>query len=368
MSEGPVASDVPEATEQAVFRQIRARFPAINAPLLHGQLSELAGRPYQGLTIVHNVPLTLSTLLKLECLRVSGAEVVVTLPIFVDSDPQAIELLKRTSFRFVPRHEDLRGLVCDVTLDVCAELAEYVSPRLGAVELTQTGDVKFRAMPDLSYPVVSVDDCRIKRLEDAVGAADGFMRAMDHLVREPLGGRTYVIFGYGKVGVGIAFRLSKLPGNTIVVVDNNATVVARAQRHGHQAILASDVASVEAAVDSAFCVVTCTGVRNVVSRSYRHEPFAGKCLANVGTEDEFGDKFEPSEVLFAKRPINFSLEEPTTIQYLDPAFYAHNKAIELFLGDRAPLPKGVTPFPRDFDEDILLRWSTHHQQDLPDFS
>jgi len=124
---------------------------------------------------------------------------------------------------------------------------------------------------------------------------------------------------------------------------------------------------VEAAVSEAFCVVTCTGIKDVISDSYRREPFVGKVLANVGTHDEFGHKFAPEETLFNKRPINFCLEEPTTVQFLDPAFYAHNKAIQLLIGSD-PLPPGVVPFPRDLDEDILQRWCSHHKQELPDFT
>lgn len=88
---------------------------------------------------MHNVPVTLSTLLKLEVLHRSGATVVCTLPVFVDSDPKAVQLLKKTGMKLIEQQKDLRGMECDVVLDCCAELASYLSPRLGAVELTQTG-------------------------------------------------------------------------------------------------------------------------------------------------------------------------------------------------------------------------------------
>lgn len=64
---------------------------------------------------------------------------------------------------------------------------------------------------ELHYPVISVDSSRIKRVEDALGSADGFIRALRSLLPdESLEGRKYVLFGYGKVGLGISLRLSKV--------------------------------------------------------------------------------------------------------------------------------------------------------------
>ena len=54
-----------------------------------------------------------------------------------------------------------------MVLDTGGELAGRVTPLLGTVELTQTGEQAYRALKP-TFPVVSVDSSRLKRIE--VGA------------------------------------------------------------------------------------------------------------------------------------------------------------------------------------------------------
>jgi hypothetical protein len=44
-------------------------------------------------------------------------------------------------------------------------------------------------------------------------------------------------------------------------------------------------------------------------------------------DDELGPGFEAEKCLFAKKPLNFALEEPTLFEFLDPAFVASQEAI-----------------------------------------
>ena len=73
----------------------------------------------------------------------------------------------------------------------------------------------------------------------------------------------------------------------------------------------------------------CSGLVRTFFRSFRSLPViilsatqAARFRANMGAEDEWGSLFSAADVLHGKMPVNFSLEEPTTIQYLDPAFYS----------------------------------------------
>jgi S-adenosylhomocysteine hydrolase len=63
--------------QKNVFGKIRERFPEKSAPFLHRLLKTLGScnSPFRGLTIIHNVPLTFSTILKIECLIATGAHV-----------------------------------------------------------------------------------------------------------------------------------------------------------------------------------------------------------------------------------------------------------------------------------------------------
>ena len=70
-------------------------------------------------------------------------------------------------------------------LDCGGELAGKVVPRLGTIELTQTGERNYRHLEQsLSFPVISVDSSRLKRIEDRLGSADGLKRALDLLCGE----------------------------------------------------------------------------------------------------------------------------------------------------------------------------------------
>ena len=323
------------------------------------------------------MPITLSTLLKIEALVASGAEVVATDTEFVDSDPAAVAKLRAAGVRHIPSHADV-GDDYDVVLDCCAELA-HVTPRLGTVEITRTGHVKYEAL-GRPFPVVSVDASRVKRVEDALGSSDGFMRALAHFapaLLEPAARPAAVVFGYGKVGVGIAHRLAgaprsgPAPAGRVTVVDVSAPGLARAAAEGHTAIAFADTPAVLAAVAAADLIVTCTGVKGIIADNFPLGPFCGRVLANIGAEDEFGvasvgggggagERFAAGEVLFGGRPCNFALEEPTTIGFLDPAFVAHNEGIAVLQAAAGGLAHRVHDLPLALDADILDAWLAAH--------
>lgn len=78
----------------------------------------------------------------------------------------------------------------------------------------------------------------------------------------------------------------------------------------------------------------------------------------MGAEDEFGPGCAGA-VQFDGRPVNFCLKEPTTIQYLDPAFVSHNSAAEALLGKA--FDAGVHPLPESIDSVVLSSWMAHHR-------
>jgi adenosylhomocysteinase len=58
--------------------------------------------------------------------------------------------------------------------------------------------------------------------------------------------------------------------------------------------------------------------------------------------------FKSNEILADKKPINFVLEEPTQLKYLDPVFYLHNKSIEYLITGK--------PLPPEEDKAVLKNW------------
>ncbi len=326
------------------------------APFMHRMREEWAvTQPAKGLSIVHNIPLTLTTLLKLECLRASGAELLVTSFSFCEPAPVALEALAAAGIPF-RKVQDVEGDF-DVVMDCGAELLQTCRGRLGAIELTRSGAIAYeKAAPD--YPVVSVDDTRLKQLETCLGTGEGVYRAICDLAARDLSGAHLVLFGFGKVGRGIAHYFKDTVDRITVVEADEEDRLQVAISRGLAGVSAYNKQDVEELVSAADVVVTATGRAGVISGNYN--PFAflkGAILANAGAEDEYGEAFAPDEVLFGKGPVNFSQPEPTLMQFLDPIFYAHNIALLDLLAKPEP---GFYPLNRQTDDRVMADWCAHH--------
>jgi adenosylhomocysteinase len=307
-------------------------------------------RPYAGLTVLHNVPLTAETVGKIEVLAIGGADLVVTSPGFMRADPAAVDAVRAAGVEYRAEYSFTEEF--DVVLDCGGELQPLVTPRLGVGELTGTGTRRYRAAaPD--YPVIAVDESRVKDLEALLGTGRSFVHALENLVQKSVQGQPILVFGYGKVGKGIVRALA--PHTTSIgVVDQDPAAVAAAARAGCEAMHAGDRERVEAWARRAFAVVTATGVPGVVSAGYDSRAFLGAHLANMGGEDEFGPAFSADDVLGAKQPVNFVVPDPDALRYLDPVFHAHNQVLDLL--SFAHLPPGVHPFPDFLAAEIVDDW------------
>lgn len=330
---------------------ITARFAADDMPFLRrAKRRAMRTRPYTGLKVLHNVPLTGETMCKIEVLAAGGAELVVTSPGFMTPDPLSVEVLDAVGIEFRAEHRFPEEF--DVVLDCGGELQPLVTPRLGTCELTGTGSRRYRAA-DPAFPVIAVDESRVKDLEALLGTGRSFVHAFQRLAGRPIGGEPFLVFGYGKVGRGIVRALTPHT-DRIGVVDVDPGAVAAAALAGCAAMHADECDRVETWARQAFAVVTATGVPGVVSAGYDADAFRGAHLANMGGEDEFGDAFATDDVLYGKRPVNFAHRDPGAMRYLDPVFHAHNLGIDLLSGT-GPRP-GVQPFPDFLADEIVGAW------------
>ena len=74
-------------------------------------------------------------------------------------------------------------------------------------------------------------------------------------------------------------------------------------------------------------------------------------IANMGVEDEFGRDVPVSRVLNEKRPLNFILDEPTHLKYIDATMALNNYGIEKLLFET--LPSGINFPPRELEKSIV---------------
>jgi adenosylhomocysteinase len=343
------------------FDQARRHYNEMDFPFLNKQREKMLGtRPYAGLKILHNIPLTMTAVVKIESLLLGGADVTMSCVTVVRPQKEAIDILKAANVQIQIEHNF--SAQYDFCMDCCGELISVVHPKIGAVELTQTGSMKYREIAT-DYPVISVDDSKLKILETFFGTGESFVRAIAAYIQSDFNNKQFVIFGYGKVGRGIAYSLSKV-SEKIHIVDVDINKLDKAREDGYAIIDGKNIADVKKLIASMDVVVTATGVPCVLSNFYhlKKNEFGSAILANMGAEDEYGRNFLLKDVLFEKQPLNFTLDEPTAMKYLDPIFYAHNLAFDLILTNH--FKKGYNKFPDEIAQSILGQWLSLHGQEL----
>lgn len=347
-------------TDFSAFNSIRAKFAKMEYFFTDEQGREWQqSKPLQGIKILHNFPLYDNTLLKIEALLHSGAAVWISAPRNIPPDPQSVAFVKELGLPFIPSPQPLTEEF-DMVLDCSADYATYVTPKLGFVEVTGTGSHFFQ-QNHYSYPVISVDDSRLKYFETALGTGDGCVRGLQKWFPGDLSTRQFTIFGFGKVGKGIATKLQQL-AKKIIIVDVDPQKIAAATTKGFAAYLIDDP-KLKQMIAESFAVITVTGHENVISTHFKDKSwFNNVHLINMGVHDEYGPAFSAEEVTFAKQAINFSLPEPTLTRYIDPIFYAHNLGAQLLLSGK--FKAGYHAFPQELDAAIIQRWHTLHGEYL----
>ena len=305
-------------------------YPALNAQLAAWRRE----KPLRGLRVLDATPLFANTLLKYVPLLAAGAELTAATHDSIPYDSAILPLLTEWG---IPHVHNARSGDYDCVLD-CGGVHSILSPRCGFAELTRSGFYHYR---NAAKPVILVDDSRIKSIETCLGTGDGFLRGMKQLGHTDFHGRSLVVFGYGKVGRGIVFY-SLREGADVTVVDEPDTwipaQVKLVSRHDRE--------SIRAAVRSAWCVVTATGILgamlgNGAAEELRNGP---QLAAAMGIENEWGDSLPPERILNGNVPLNFILKEPTRLRYIDPTMALSNAAVpELARGGLKPGIQKISP-------------------------
>ncbi len=139
------------------FESARKRYTKNCMPFLY-ELRNLAQdkKMYHGLKILHNIPLTIEAVLKIEILLLGGAEVTASCISSLSPSLDAIDILKSANVEVQIEHDFKKTY--DFHLDCCGELLNISPPEIGAVELTQTGSALYKKA-NCFYPIISVHHC-----------------------------------------------------------------------------------------------------------------------------------------------------------------------------------------------------------------
>jgi len=395
-----------------------AKIPHSHRQCLTETFHEISGtQPLQGKSILFNCHMTLATLLIINGLLIAGAKVTVIATnnlVVHENIAGLLELVARDKQSNLDWIEDgvvpadKKNKFFDIYIDCGGELmAQGVVPKDRGVELTHTDP---KIYEQLSYPVVSVNLSNIKAVEIRQGTGNSLIRVIKSVfpsmesvnniyktrqaaavslnaVKDVacakllanqaesywFSGNKYVVFGCGSVGTAIIKALTKAgvekENITIIDLEKNKATLMGFKFEGYIAcVLEKDRGIIETALANAFCVITATGVPNCISKSFEPTNFAKNCvLINMGTPDEWGDKFLPNQILNYKKPANFLMEYPTSVTYLDPVFVALIKASYCDLpAEREQqyhhLPTTLIPLPKSVDDAICLQFQKHQSR------
>ncbi len=340
-------------------------YPALVA--LQSEWSET--RPFEGLRVLVATPIYRNTMTQYRALVAGGAELLVGLSGM--NDPDVVDFMGEWGVSVVTPAEMLeaesRGEFVDLVLD-CAGPFAGLHPKIGFVELTRSGVQYYK---DAKKPVFVADSGIVKRIETSLGTGDGYFRALEKLGYGVFGEKTQgagfeglrlLVFGSGKVGSGIALQgvrrgccvtvvtdLKRLAQSELPAQSENAKNVSNPEnsansmpagdfsavleQNGVDVVDCHDYAAVAALIENADFVVTATGVAGALNAPELKKSLLSTkaVLANMGVEDEYGEAIPAEKVLNAKGPLNFILEEPTHLKYIDTSLALHAALAELLV-------------------------------------
>ena len=330
-----------------------AEYPALLALAREWAFS----RPFEGLRVLAATPVFRNTLLQYRALLAGGANLVVGIAgsgkdcagadaagAAMPCDLGIVDVLRENGIPVIGVQEALEmeaaGCGFDLILD-CAGQFSACHPRFGFVELTRSG-VQF--YENCEHPVYVADSGIVKRIETCLGTGEGYVRALSQLGYDYCldsgadgAGKKFVVFGSGKVGQGIVLQLLRSGANVQVVTDCSRGSCAFLDANDVPVTDCNDLDGVAALVRDADFVVTATGVKGALDRPQIVEALLASdaVLANMGVEDEYGPGVPATRVLAEKKPLNFILEEPTHLKYIDASLALHAALGELLVREAA---------------------------------
>jgi adenosylhomocysteinase len=312
--------------------------------------------------ILINCHLTLSTLMMIDILLKAGSTVSVTYADDLVFHQDILDKLCQQGLYipFVDLNKSKYKTYFDLVIDYGGYLANILQPTAGFIELAH---VEHKRYLESKSPIISVDASFIKYIETTLGTGDGFVRAVKKIAvnnEEDYTKQTFLVFGYGKVGRGIAHCLVQagVAKNKIMIVEVRDKPLTQAKKNGYIGYnLVNQYEAIRLLLPKVDYAVTATGISGTISRYFTLKDFEKVTyLANMGTYDEWGQQFPASQILHHKKPLNFILEIPTRVCYLDPIFALMiESSAYAFDNKKDPSFKVYKP-PKTLQKDILETW------------
>ena len=291
-------------------------------PALEFQMREFSREKFlEGRKILDATPVFRNTLNKYLPLLNAGAYLTVGYGANVPFDPQTVDFLKNIGIKTVENSKSSETF--DFILD-CAGANACLSSKYGVSELTRSGFYHYEKQ---NKKVFLADSSKIKTIETALGTGDGFFRAMHKLGYGDLKGRKIIIFGCGKVGFGVGMYCAEHGAEVYAVDDwSNRTVP-----QNFHAVSRFDREVIDELIEEVYCAVTATGIYCGLTETFDIQKLvkSDALIVNIGVEDEFGGLIDKKRILNNNQPVNFILDEPTHLKFIDPTMALHNAGIKV---------------------------------------
>ena len=319
------------------------RYNVSEFPALNNQIKEWSdSRPLKNISVLDATPIFFNTGLKYLALLSAGAKLTVSAHKSLPKDDNAIAFFRECGINVIDKCNVSSSFdcICD-----CAGMHKSFTSNYGVVELTGSGA---HAYKNWSAPVFLADGGKVKVLETGLGTGNGLLRALLKMDIGSLVDRNVLIFGGGKVGSGVAVALSGA-GAHCTIVDKKESVRCRGDKVDIVDI--KDFDDIAKKISEAWAIVTATGIKDAVEKWKDNFLKSNAILMNIGVEDEYGIGIPESRVLNNKKPLNFILEEPTLLRYIDPTMALSNiGVVELLTGSYG---NGLNMPPEHIEEQLL---------------
>jgi adenosylhomocysteinase len=327
---------------EAEIGRINAFFPIL--PRLGNRWA--ASRPWEGRTLALNLHVTTLTGALLRELALGGGTFLVSAANPATTDPGTVQFLRNqgievyTGGDMEDRHLQILAHGPDLLVDVGLERlgalldrrAGQVKLVRGAVELTRSGITRLRGRADIPFPIVNINDGRLKNaVENRHGVGEAMWQAVARLTGMHLSGRRVAIIGYGAVGRGLA-AYARAAGMCCEVVERDSVRRLFAHYDGFP------TPPLREALSRANLVVTATGVSGAVTADELIGARDGIVLANAG---HGGDEIDVAGIQraatrvdnVAEHVVRYRLESGTRVTVL-----GHGHPLNIVVNSGSPEP------------------------------
>ena len=197
---------------------------------------------------------------------------------------------------------------CDLVSTLHTKRTELIPSIIAGMEETTTGVIRLHSMERagvLKFPVLAVNESDTKHLFDnRYGTGQSSLDAIIRSTNILLAGRTFVVFGYGWCGRGVASRAHGMGAN-VIVTEVDPTRALEAVMDGYRVMPGVEAA----ALGDIF--ITVTGDINVIDRAHLERMKNGALIANSG---HFNDEINiPAleQIATSKRRVRDFVDEYT---------------------------------------------------------